>query len=415
LAYWIVTSHDGSIEPAVTANGTTITISLPRKPTVGGYQQLTELSRSRDKYKAAFDEAADAIVIADEDGQFVEINGSASELFGMPESELLGRTIAEFASDGVDVASHHFRDANEEQGTFRLVRPDGSERVVEYAATPDIIPGEHLWVFRDISQRKEQKRELTALKERYETLLEAAPDPVFVADAESGELLETNAAAESMLGKSRADIVGHQQSTLHPSDRVEQYRQLFEEQVHSGGTRRYLPDGSPIYVVTNDGEQIPVEISIGKVSLPDGPVAFGIFRDISERYEREQQTRRLKERLDLAIEAGSIGVWEWEIGSNTIRWDESMERLLGMEPGTFPETWDGFTGLIHPDDLDRVESEIESALAAGNRANYSFRMETAGGEYRWIETRLQVLADANGDPMRVLGVGIDITDRMEQD
>jgi PAS domain S-box-containing protein len=163
------------------------------------------------------------------------------------------------------------------------VRPDGSERVVEYAATPDIVPGEHLSVLRDITERKEREREATALKERYETLLEAAPDPVFVADTMTGELIEANAAAEAMLGTSREKIIGQNQLDIHPSDQIEQYRQLFDEHVDSGGLRRYLPDGSPIYVETADGEQITVEISVRRVSLPDGPVVFGIFRELTER------------------------------------------------------------------------------------------------------------------------------------
>lgn len=69
---------------------------------------------------------------------------------------------------------------------------------------------------------------------------------------------------------------------------------------------------------------------------------------------------------------GRIGVWEWEIGSNTIRWGESMEQLLGMEPSSFQGAWDAFADRIHPDDIDYVESEIESALtAATKRATHS--------------------------------------------
>jgi PAS domain S-box-containing protein len=90
-----------------------------------------------------------------------------------------------------------------------------------------------------------------------------------------------------------------------------------------------------------------------------------------------------------------------------------MERLLGMEPNTFPGTWDAFIERVHPDDLDHIESEIESALVTADETTYSMRMETAGGEYCWIETRLRVVTDANGQPVRVVGVGIKITDRVE--
>jgi PAS domain S-box-containing protein len=291
LVYLIVTNHDGSLEAEVTQRGTIMTMTIPQKSGLGVQQQLTELSRSRDRYRSTFEEAADAMAIADDDGRYIQVNGSAADLFGVPERELLGRRIPDFTPDDADFAEEcqQLRTADEQQGMIRIVRPDGAERVVEYAATPDIVPGEHLSVMRDVTEREERKRERTALKERYETLLEAAPDPVFVADTNTGELIEANAAAETMLGKSREEIVGQPQLDVHPSDQAEQYRKLFDEHVHSEGRRRSLPDGSPIYVVTSDGEQIQVEISVRRVSLPDGPVAFGIFRQFTDRIERESQ------------------------------------------------------------------------------------------------------------------------------
>jgi len=291
MAHWIVTSHDGSIDPVVTENGTTLTITVPRKTAVGVHQQFTELTRSRDKYNATFEKAHDAMVIADDDGRYIEANEKASELFGLSEAGLLGRTIAEFAPDDFDFEEEwqQFQGGDDARGVFPLRRPDGSERVVEYSATSDIVPGEHLSVLRDITERQERERELTALKERYETLLEAAPDPVFVADPETGEIIRTNAAGETLLGKSKDEIVGKHQSAIHPSDQSEQYQQLFEEHIQTRGTRRQLPDGSPIHIVTDEGEQVPVEISVDTVSLPDGPITFGIFRKTSDQVERERE------------------------------------------------------------------------------------------------------------------------------
>ncbi|MDB2265800.1 PAS domain S-box protein [Halorubrum ezzemoulense] len=294
LARWIVTSHDGSLTAEVTEGGTTITITIPRQSGLGIQQQLTELSRSRDKYKSAFDEAVDAMVIADDDGRYIKVNDSATDLFGVPEGKLLGHTIADFIPEGAGFEEEwqQFRTADEQQGTVRIMRPDGSERIVEYAAKSNIVPGEHLSVLRDVTEREERKQELTALKQRYKTLLEAAPDPVFIADIETGEIINANAAAETTLDRSRQEIVGHHQSDLHPSDKSELYHELFQEHVQSEGMRRYLPDGAPIYMITGDGEQVQVEISVGRVSLPDGPVAFGIFRELTSRIDYTSETVR---------------------------------------------------------------------------------------------------------------------------
>ena len=185
-------------------------------------------------------------------------------------------------------------DSQEEIGIdIRNYRKDGTEfwNHLEIAPVRD-DEGEvinYVGFQQDVTERKERERELSMLKERYETLLAAAPDPVFVADGETGEIIEANDAAETLLGMSSDEIIGSHQSELHPSDQAGLYRQLFEEHVQAEGTRRRLPDGSPIYMTTDNGDHVPVEIRVNTVSLPNGPVTYGVFRDISERVERDKE------------------------------------------------------------------------------------------------------------------------------
>jgi PAS domain S-box-containing protein len=411
LAYWIVTSHDGSLEADVTERGTVMTMTIPRKSDVGVQQQLTELSRSRDRYKSTFDEATDAMVIADDDGRYVEVNGSAADLFGLPERELLGRTIGDFTDD-VDIEEEwqQFRTADEQQGMIRIVRPDGSERVVEYAATPDIVPGEHLAVLRDVTEREEREREVTALKERYETLLEAAPDPVFVADIETGELIEANAAAETMLGRSREEIVGQHQSDLHPPDQTEQYRQLFDEYVHSEGLRRYLPDGSPIYVVTSDGEQIQVEISVRKVSLPDGPVAFGIFRDITGRIERENQQVLAETVFQNAQDAMFLIDVTDEREFHVNRVNQAYEELTGLSAtdiqGKNPRA------VVGEEYGAEIESHYNRCVERRETVQYPEAIPVDGVKRFWETNLTPVVRD--GSVVQLVGATRDVTDRRQR-
>jgi|APHM01.1.fsa_nt_gi PAS domain S-box len=136
-------------------------------------------------------------------------------------------------------------------------------------------------VARDISERTRREQELESLKQRYETLIEAAPNPVFVADYETGEILKTNAKAEALLDKPKEEIVGQHQGTLHPADKRELYAEFFEAEASADEPLRQLPDGSPIHVVSSTGEQIPVEIKAGGVELDSGRVTMGIFRELS--------------------------------------------------------------------------------------------------------------------------------------
>ncbi|HZT78814.1 MAG TPA: PAS domain S-box protein, partial [Gemmataceae bacterium] len=137
-------------------------------------KQAEDELRDRERYlRAVFDAAMDAFVVTDDQGRYVEVNPAACELFGLPREQLLGRRIADFAEEGFrfDRAWHQFRTRGRDKGEFRLVRPDGTVRHLAYAATADFLPGRHLSVLRDITDRKELEDDL---RERALELAEAA-------------------------------------------------------------------------------------------------------------------------------------------------------------------------------------------------------------------------------------------------
>ncbi|MCS3669227.1 PAS domain S-box-containing protein [Salinibacter ruber] len=183
----------------------------------------------------------------------------------------------------------------------------------------------------DITGRKRREKTLRRLQEKYQGLLEGAPDAIFVASAESGQVVEANQAAASLLGAPAEEIAGRHQSELHPSGEAEKYRSLFEtateEAEAEGMSFRHLEDGSQIYVETDSGERVPVEISATTVDLSggqEGPgsgepsgrepsgggqeipkkktgkVFVGIFRDITERKRRTEQLKEAKKQAELS-------------------------------------------------------------------------------------------------------------------
>ena len=136
--------------------------------------------------------------------------------------------------------------------------------------------------------------ELRASRERYQRLLDAAPDAIVVADAESGEILDANEAAVDLFGRPRDDLVGRNQTELHPAEDAEQYRAIFDEHAEVGGV---LVEDEVREVVRRDGERVPVEISAGVTDLPGGSVVQGIFRDVSERTRRERELAANRDEL----------------------------------------------------------------------------------------------------------------------
>ncbi|MEF8786447.1 MAG: PAS domain S-box protein [Haloarculaceae archaeon] len=133
-------------------------------------QREQELQQERDRFRAVFEKSFDSMVIANDDGEYIEANESATELFGLERDELLGRSIEEFAPADFEYeqAWGNFQKSEQQRGTFPLIRADGTERTVEYAATMNVTPGQHLSVLRDITDREKRERELERQNERLE-------------------------------------------------------------------------------------------------------------------------------------------------------------------------------------------------------------------------------------------------------
>jgi PAS domain S-box-containing protein len=136
---------------------------------VVNFRDVTQRRRAEDsvreaarQFRAVFDGALDAMVIADDEGRYVEVNAAACGLYGLSRSALLGHWIGDYAAPGVDAAQiwSAFRREGRGKGEMRIIRPDGRVRELEFAASADFLPGSHLAVFRDITQRRQLEEQL---------------------------------------------------------------------------------------------------------------------------------------------------------------------------------------------------------------------------------------------------------------
>ena len=117
--------------------------------------------------RALFDSSLDAMLIADDEGRYLDVNLAACELLGRSRSDLLGCCIADFTESGFNYeqAWQNFQQDRRVRGEFRLVHADGSIREVEYTATANFLPHQHLAILRDITERKRAETEIWMLNQ----------------------------------------------------------------------------------------------------------------------------------------------------------------------------------------------------------------------------------------------------------
>jgi len=159
------------------------------------------------------------------------------------------------------------------------------------------------WLIRrgaEALRRSEQA--LKDSEEQHRLLVKMANDAIFVADAESGIILDVNHAAEELMGRPATELVGLHQTELHPPEDTEQYGQLFHIHAKSGGV---LQDG---WVQHNDGHRVPVEISACTIDLGGRRIVQGIFRDVTERNRAEAERRTFEAQIQHAQRLESLGV-----------------------------------------------------------------------------------------------------------
>ena len=223
-----------------------------------------------------------------------------------------------------------------------------------------------------------------------------------------GVVTTWNAGAERIFGYTAAEMIGQPIFRLIPEDRHDTERALLErlrhgETVEFGEAER----------IRKDGERIWISLSVSPVRDAEGRLigAASIKRDITERRRAEAELRRHQDQLRLAHRAARIGAWHWDVGTRRLTWDDGLRQLYGLGPGETVTDLAGFLARVYPEDRERVAASLEHAPEGVGGLAYEYRIVMPGGEVRWLADLGQVGVDAEGRPIYVTGISLDITER----
>lgn len=246
--------------------------------------QKAELSKARrspaaahpaERYRNLIEQAADGIVLVNEEGVFVDINESGLRLLGMTREELLGQKLRNLVFEA-DLPAHKaawkaFEPGKTLLGERRLKRKDGTVIAVEFSATK-LSDGHVEAILRDISQRKQEEQELRQREERFRNLTAAAFEGIGI--SENGRVVDVNEQLAQMLGYKRQELVGQSVSVMVAPES----RELVKEAMLSGheGPYEHL-------AVRKDGTVFEVEVRAKMISWGGRLVRVTAIRDITER------------------------------------------------------------------------------------------------------------------------------------
>jgi len=124
-----------------------------------------------------------------------------------------------------------------------------------------------------------------------------------------------------------------------------------------------------------------------------------------------QERQHFQERLILAQRAAKMGTFEWNFVTGKVIWSPEIETLYGVEPGEFEDNYDIWLQTIHPDDRPDIELALQRAIADQKPLDTEFRIQSPGSSLHWIGVKSNVFWDAQGQPQRIVGIHMDLTEK----
>ncbi|HEY9072015.1 MAG TPA: PAS domain S-box protein [Candidatus Ozemobacteraceae bacterium] len=257
------------------------------------------------------------------------------------------------------------------------------------------LPDTHLLlVILDVTADIEARQARDTVLRELETTFNAITDGIALLDL-SGRFLRVNPQLASMLGIPQAELLEEQTCLkIHGCDRT-------ESQCPFTAMKRSLKRESRFFHVRSR----ILEAIADPVFDASGTLigAVHLFKDVTDAH-------RTAERLDLALEASSIGLWEWNIQTDEIWYSPHWMRQIGYEPGELPSVFSTWESRLHPEDRNRTLTYVETFFSARQeRYELEFRFLHRDGHYFWVLSKAVVVLDSSGKPIRLLGTHQDIT------
>lgn len=243
---------------------------------------------------------------------------------------------------------------------------------------------------------------------RLRTVLETMSAAAFLKDTD-GRYVVMNRACRELFGVDEGEAAGLTDTDLFPSETVEQARRDDRRVVETGETielEERVPSASGDTVRLT--QKSPVYDADGEIAG-----VCGVSTDITDQKRRERRLERLRERLKLVVEGANLGVWDWDVTTDEVAFNDRWARMLGYAPEAVEPRLGSWLDRVHPDDRDEVEAALDAHLAGEtDRYDTEHRIRTADGSWKWVRDIGRVVErDADGDPVRVVGVHVDVDER----
>ena len=270
--------------------------------------------------------------------------------------------------------------------------------------------------FQDINSRKLAELAKAESERQLSTLMSNLPGMVYRCKNDDEWSMEfVSKGCSNLTGYAPEDLIGSHVASygalIHPEDKGRVWKNV-QDAVEARRPfeleyRLLAADGSEKWV-REQGQAVLSENE-------DVLALEGFISDVSEQHRAEEALRANEERLGLALEATSDGLWDWNTLTGETYFSPRCYTMLGYEPYEFPPEYDAWRSNIHPDDREGALRQLQEHIGERDDSfEIEFRIQARDSSWHWILNRGRVVRrDNEGQPARLIGTHVDITERRE--
>ena len=385
-------------------------------------EAIEAIRASEERYKSILIASPDGIAITDLEGRVLMTSPVTAKMFGFEnEDALIGKLITEYiVPEDRPLVAHHielmFKGVMTGLGEYRALHKDGTvfymEANAEFIRDASGAASQIVFIVRDISPRKKGEEQLI---ENQHFISEA--QRISKLGSFKLNILTQDWYFSSELNKifgmkpSAAHTFQAWQKMIHPDhqDMVTEYYLTVVAK-----KRRFHKEYKIINPTTGKEHWVS-QIGDLKFDKAGNPVEMiGTIQDISKRKEAEVNMQDALNRYDILSNASSDTIWDWDIKTDTIIYNQGIINAFGYSDLRFQHAKDWWFTKVAPDDKQRVMELVNNTFLKKQETLHSeYRFLCANGKYKYVSDRSFVMYDKEGAPIRMIGSMQDITNEKE--
>ena len=287
----------------------------------------------------------------------------------------------------------------------RFFKRDGSviylESIISNLLDNDVVNG-LMMKSRDVSARIEAEQIFNEGRDRLEYFVEESREGIIIHS--KGKIIDFNKAIQKTFGYSHPDLKGKSIfSLVETSLKTELQQNLLSNKIFT----------EEVTGIKQNGDLFDIEIfSRPHIYRGNEVQVIGVL-DITTRKQLERDWEKSEERLSAAVEGTKVGIWDWNLITNEVHFNDTWLEIFGFDRHNFPSTFDEWLGQVHPQDRDEMLKKLRAHLYGETPMfHHIYRaIKKSESHYLLIEARGKIKLNESGVPVRIIGTAMDITER----